>query len=604
MPERIVLEPDLPAWQRAAAAVEWVTPPARIWSAGQRHGRWFDGGMIDVTASLVDRHARERPDRVALRWEGEPGDTRLMTYGELAREVAGLHRALRGLGLRSGDVVALHLGAVPEFVVALLACARADAVVAAIPSVLPTDALTARLASLSPRILFTQDGAWRRGTVLPLKARADEALEAVPSVESTIVVRRTGMDVGWYEGDRWYHELRVAARRPRRSDGPSVGVPADHPFLLSPLANRGGVPVSVTLAGAGVLVAAHMLHTLAIGHGEVTWCAGDISWLGTQVHGLIGPLTAGDTVVLYEGMLDVPTPARGWDILRAHGVTAYLTTPSVLRRMLQWSAQLSDRSAPGSLRRVISYGEAAGPDLRGWAQECLLPEGGTVADGWGQVELGGIVAVDRPHRPDQLPDLGLAVLDETGAGVGAGKRGELVLRRPWASTMLTASGAAAVVDELHWGRIPGVYATGDLVQSTADGDLVFLGRTDEVVSFSGVLVSLREVRDALLEHPFVALADVVERTDRSGNRYLAAAVMLSAQGVMPQEEKIAAELGRSVRDLIGGLGRPRLFILLDRVGDELRGDERRRAVASLPVPDSASVVRVRWEEVLAQASTD
>lgn len=604
MPEA-TWQPDEADWVRAATLVDWSRDFDRVWEPGGIRGRWFPGGTLNVSTNCVDRHASAHPDRVAIRWEGELGDRRDITYAELLGEVSTLARALRSLGVTPGDVVALHLGWVPEVVVAMLACARIGAVHAVLPTPLPAEALADRLEGLRAKVLFTQDGAWRRGTVLPLKVRADEALTAVAGIEHTIVVRRTGIDVAWYEGDRWYHDLVAGGRSgTRRSGGEAVELPSEHPLLLMNLANRGGRPVVVTHAAANILVSAAAIQEWGVGDGETVWCAGDVSWLGVLAHGVVGPLSRGVSAVMYEGTLDVPTHARAWEIMRRHGVTTLLTTPSVLRTMRGWAPALGAKAhAPETLRRVVTFGESAEPALREWAATELGEGRVTVADGWGQVELGGIVALDRPLDPAALPDVGLEIVDGQGQPVDEGDAGELVLRRAWAGEMLPATGAVAAATDGHWTTLPGLYTTGDRVRRGADGALEYLGRTDQVVSLSGQLVSISEVKDLLLDHPFVKQADVIERRDHQGGRYLAAAVVLDPV-MAPRGDltAVARDLNETVRDNLGGLARPRMIIFVDRFGDELRGDERRRAVASLPIGDTPEPKSVTWTQILAAAA--
>ncbi len=605
MPEA-TWQPDEQAWRRASGLVDWSSPPDRVWEPGGIRGRWFPGGALNVSTNCVDRHAATHPDGVAIRWEGELGDRRDITYADLLGEVSTLARALRSLGVKAGDVVALHLGWVPEVVVAMLACARVGAVHAVLPTPLPAEALADRLEGLRAKILFTQDGAWRRGTVLPLKVRADEALTAVAGIEHTIVVRRTGIDVAWYEGDRWYHDLVAGGRGgrggSRREGGEAVDLPSDHPLLLMNLANRGGRPVVVTHAAANLLVSASAVQEWGVGDGEVIWCAGDVSWLGVLAHGVVGPLSRGVSAVMYEGTLDVPTHARAWEIMRRHGVTTLLTTPSVLRTMRGWAPALGAKArAPETLRRVVTFGESAEPALREWAANELGDGRVTVADGWGQVELGGIVHLDRPLDPDALPDVGLEIVDGSGDPVADGEAGELVLTRAWAGEMLPATGAVAAATDGHWTTLPGLYTTGDRVRRAADGTVEYLGRTDEVVSLSGQLVSISEVRDLLLDHPFVQRADVIERRDQQGGRYLAAVVVLDPVAPRGDLTAVARDLNETVRDNLGGLARPRMVIFVDRFGDELRGDERRRALASLPIGDTPEPKTVTWAQVLAAA---
>ena len=606
---RATAPPDVRAWEPVVAALPWSRPPDRMWEDGPRQGTWFPGGRINAATACVTVHAERTPDRIAVLWEGEPGDRRTLTYAALDAEVVALARALRGLGLGVGDVVALHLGWIPEAVVAMFACARIGAVFAVVPTPLPPEALADRLRALGARLLFTQDGAWRRGTVLPLKARADEALSALGGIEHTVVVRRTGIDVGWYEGDRWYHDLLVGARPGLRRETTEADVaadlPADHPLQLVSLANRRGRPLAVALGTARSLALASTLHRAGIADGSVLWCAGENSWLGTQVHGIYGPLVVGETAVLYEGTVDVPTHARAWELLGRYAVTTLVTTPSVLRALRSWSFELAIGDEPISplpeLRRVVAFGEPMDPEIRDWAATGLAGHPVSVADGWGQVELGGIVLLDNPIDGSRMPDLGETLVDRAGEHAPDGAPGELVLTRPWAGTLVEVIGPRETLDSAHWSRLPGSYTTGDVARIEPGGGLEFLGRTDEVTSVSGQLVSLGEVRDVLLEHPFVAAADVVERRDQLRGRVIAAAVVLTADGVSADPTLVARDLGRSVRESLGGLARPRVLLLVERFGDELRGVERRRALAGIPVPEGPEPRKVTWAQVLAAA---
>ncbi|MDV3221606.1 AMP-binding protein [Intrasporangium sp.] len=598
--------PDEAAWRRAAELVEWSTPFDAVWQPRNGRAHWFPGGRLNASVTCVDRHAAVDPDRVAISWEGEPGDRRTITYGDLLAQVSTLARGLRSIGVQPGDVVAVHLGLVPEAVVAMLACARVGAVHAVLPAPLPAEALADRLESLGAKVLFTQDGAWRHGTILPLKVRADEALTAVAGIEHTIVVRRTGMDVAWYEGDRWYHDL-VAADRGQgrraagRAGGEAVDLPSDHPSSIISQAHRRGRPVVVTHGLASSLVTAAALHEWGVGEGPRLWSAGDVSWLAVQAHGIYGPLARGITTVLYEGTLDVPTHARAWEIMRRHEVTTMMTTPSVLRTMRGWAPALADTSPVESLRRVVLYAEPSEPALREWAASDLSHRPVVVADGWGQVELGGIVHLSRPLDPELVPSVAPAIVDAEGNRVPDGEPGELVLTRAWAGAMLPGTGDVAAATDHHWTNRPGLYTTGDRVRCTPEGGLEFLGRTDEVVSLSGQLVSISEVRQTLLDHPFVERADVIERRDVQGGRYLAAAIVLD-RGTADQDlDALARDLNETVRDNLGGVARPRMLIFVDRFGDELRGDERRRALAGLPLGDTPEPKRVTWAQVLAAA---
>lgn len=616
--QRSSTPPD-PAWVDIAGLIDFDHPYSELWTPGPRSGHWFPGATVNLSTNCVDRHLVERADQVALHWEGEPGDRRSLTYRDLHQQVTALARALRVMGVGEGDRVGLHLGWLPETVVAMLACARVGAVHAVLPAPLPTEPLADRLSALDLKVLFTQDGAWRHGTVLPTKARADEALLASGSVEHTIVVRRTGMDVAWFEGDRWYHDVVGPARRAPTGSrdeeddlAAPVHLPPDHPIAIVPLATKGGQPVSVLHGTATMLAGALAVHR-RLRTGGVFWCAGDISWTVTQFHGIYGPLAHGDTAVMYEGTLDQPAPTRAWDIIARYGVESMVSTPSVMRTVRGWARELPEVSRIPSLLRVTTAGEPVEDDLAEWLTRAFGAKDLEVLDAWGQLELGGIVRVMDASDPGShaggaadgtaLPDCALDIVDAAGAAAGAGLAGEAVLRLPWAGTFVDVEGDQAGVAESHWTRHAGCYATGDLALRDEGGHIAFLGRTDGVVSISGQLVSLREVREVLEDHPYVSAAEVTWRKDPELGRALVAAVVLDPQaGPDPDLDEVGVGLMNAVREIMGGLARPRSLLVIDRFGDELGRLERARAIATLATPDRVGAPReVTWSQVLAAA---
>lgn len=609
--------PPDPAWADIAGLIDFDHPFSALWTPGPRSGRWFAGAMANLSTNCIDRHLVDGADRVALHWEGEPGDRRSLTYADLHQQVVVLTRALRGMGVGVGDRVGLHLGWLPETVVAMLACARLGAIHAVLPAPLPIEPLADRLSALDLKVLFTQDGAWRHGTVLPTKARADEALLASGSVEHTIVVRRTGMDVAWFEGDRWYHDIVGPTRRTpveSREDegdlGAPVSLPADHPISIVPLATKGGQPVSVLHGAATMLAGALAVHR-RLRTGGVFWCAGDISWAVTQFHGIYGPLAYGDTAVMYEGTLDQPAPTRAWEIIARYGVESMVSTPSVMRTVRGWARELPEVSRIPSLLRVTTAGEPVESDLAEWLMQAFGAKDLQVLDAWGQLELSGIVRVVDAADPGlgvaggetALPDCDLDIVDAAGEPTAPGRAGEAVLRLPWAGTLVDVEGDHADVAQSHWTRHPGCYATGDLASRDEHGHIAFLGRTDGVVSISGQLVSLREVREVLEDHPYVSAAEVTWRKDAELGRALVAAVVLDPQvGPDPDLDEVAVGLMNAVREIMGGLARPRSLLVIDRFGDELGRLERSRAIATLATTDRVGAPReVTWSQVLAAA---
>ncbi|MFW6205516.1 MAG: AMP-binding protein [Actinomycetota bacterium] len=571
-------ERALEAWAAEGGSLEWASAPRGLYESGpEPYGHWFPGGTLNVAANCLDRHLAERGDRVAFHWEGEPGDRRALTYRELHAEVAKFSAVLARLGVGRGDRVALYLGMVPEAIVAMLACARLGAVHCVLFTALPAEALADRLGDLEPKVLVTQDGGWRHGVVLPLKARADEALAATSGSQHTVVVRRTGIDVAWYEGDRWYDELMAEVET---TDQPAEPHPADDPLLVIHLANRRGRPTRVVHRAAGLLVHASAIHRgLSTSVDDVFWCAVDIGWLAGQTHGVYGALAVGATSVAFEGTLDTPTHARAWQIIDRYDVNALVTTPSVLRSLRQWEDSPPSVAKLDSLRLIVHAGEPLDDDTRVWLRDEVGRGQALLRDGWGQTELGGIVAVAPPPDPP-VPDPGLDVLADDGTPVGLGEVGELVLCHPWPASFLHLQHHDA---GRYWRR-PGYYATGDLARRETDGTISVLGRIDPVLSVSGQLVSAGEVRDVLEEHPYVAAAEVVARADRRSGQAVAACVVLdtSAAGSgAPPLQQLAADLRVHVRETIGGLAQPQVVAFCEELPSDLSQVRLRHALTAL-----------------------
>jgi acetyl-CoA synthetase len=568
-------------WRATAEQLRWDAAPTGL--LGRRdlgQPRWFPGGRLNLAVNTVHRHVESRPERVALHWEGEPGDRREITYAELDREVIAFADALAGLGVEQGDRVALHLGLIPEAVVAMLACARLGAVHAVLSAVLPADALSERLADLDPRVLITQDGAWRHGVVLPLKSRSDEALSAAGGVEQTIVVRRAGIDVPWFEGDRWYHEL-VAARRPGDAGehAPAASVDADAPLLVTYVANRRGRPTGVVHGTGGLLAYCLELHrAFAPSPDDVLWTPAELGWIACQTHGIFGPLAAGGTAVIYEGMLDTPSHGRAWEIIERYGVTSLLATPSVVRALRRWVDDAPRREQVASLSLVVTAGEPIDVETESWLRRELGHERTVVVNGWGQTELGAVVALqpDLPRRA--FPDAGLEVVDDEGRTLPAGEVGDLVLRRRWPGAALAVHGEPELVPGADPAR-PGLYVTGDRARRRPDGSIEFLGRSDRVFSVSGQLVSAAEVRDVLEEHPFVTRAEAVDRPDQRTGRAVVAFVEL-VEDAQPDDD-LATELRLHVHEILGGLAQPQAVVFVEGLAGEVQGEPLIRALQGL-----------------------
>lgn len=561
------LQATLARWERAAAALDWATPPDAVTDGQPGRTGWFPGGRLNLAVNAVHRHLPDRADQVALHWEGEPGDRRDLTYAELDRDVLALADAFSQAGLVAGDRVALHVGLVPEAIVSLLAALRLGAVPSVLPAVLPADALTDRLADLRPRVLVTQDGAWRHGVVLPLKSRADEAMTAAGTVEQTIVIRRTGIPVPWFDGDRWYDEL-VAAPRPGAASTPNasaLAVRSDHPSLITHLPNRAGVPVGVVHSSAGLAVVAAEVHRAMTTHpDDVVWVPAELAWLASQSHGILGPLLEGGTAVVFEGMLDTPTHRRAWEIVARYGVRTMLVTPSVIRALRSWVGNSPTPDEVASLRRIVTAGEAIDEPTERWLTSAVGHDRVTISNAWGQTELGGAIAFPATGGNPAPPDPGFRVERSDGSPAEVGEIGDLVLRHPWPGTALGVLRGDDVEPSVPHFR-DGALVTGDRARRTVDGRLELLGRSDRVFTVAGQLVSADAIALALADHPFVAHAVVVDRADSTTGRAVVAVVQPRDR---PGDEQLAHELQGHVRELLGGLSQPRSVVFLDRFPDD------------------------------------
>ncbi|MQA75008.1 MAG: AMP-binding protein [Solirubrobacterales bacterium] len=573
------------AWEAAAGALDWHRPADRAHEPGPRGGRWFAGGELNAAVNAVDRHAADDPARIAFHWEGEPGDRRSLSYGELRSQVEALAEGLRALGVARGDRVAMYVGLVPEAVVAMLACARLGAPHAVLAAALPQDALADRLADFDPKLLITQDGSWRHGVMLPLKARVDEAMAAAGRIERTVVIRRTGVDVDWYEGDLAYEDLLAdgLSRRP----GPAEAVPSDHPLAVEYIAGRRGRPTGIVHGTGGFLVYAARMHA-AVCHGidreHVFWGAIELAWSAGQSHVVYGPLACGATSVIYEGMLDTPDYARAWGIVERYRVAMLFTIPSVVRKLRHGLDRVPEPEQIVSLVRVLTGGETLGPELREWIHRDIGRGSIEVLDGWGQTELGGLVLLRAGAlQAGELPDPGVRVVGADGGAVAPRESGELVLANPWAGAFVGIHNDEADLAARYW-RSDGTYATGDRARLDDKGELHLLGRIDRVVSVSAQLVSLEEVRDALLDHPFVERAEVVVVPDRRTGNSLIACVVRADPAT--DEARLAADLRAHVVERLGGLARPRAVVFVGAFPAEVEPARLRAALQLLCAADS------------------
>jgi len=552
--------------------LEWELPFAR----------WFVGGTLNVSYNCLDRHvAAGSGDKVAFHWEGEPGDTRTVTYADLLADVQRFANVLKSLGVRRGDRVAVYMPMVPELPVAMLACTRIGAAHSVVFGGFSSDALRDRINDAQAKVLVTADGGWRRGSAVPLKANADVALDGTPSIEQVVVVRRTETEVEIHEGrDRWWHELMDAA--PAECEPERMG--SEDLLYLLYTSGTTAKPKGIMHTTGGYLTQVAFTHRYVFDlhpDTDVYWCAADIGWVTGHSYIVYGPLANGATSVMYEGTPDFPAKDRWWSIVEKYGVTILYTAPTAIRTFMKWGPQEPEKRDLSSLRLLGSVGEPINPEAWVWYWEHIGGGRCPVVDTWWQTETGAIMIAPLPGatvlKPGSatfpLPGVAAEVVDDSGQAVKEGG-GYLTLTRPWPSMLRGIYGDPERYHQTYWSRFEGRYFAGDGARVDGDGDLWFMGRVDDVMNVSGHRVSTTEVESALVDHPTVAEAAVVGAKDDTTGQAIIAFVTLKAGGD-PSDEH-GQLLRRHVATRIGPIARPRTVVFTDDLPKTRSGKIMRR----------------------------
>ena len=551
-------------WRRQAGRyLTFERPFDTVLSWDLPFARWFEGGRLNASVQALDRHvAAGRGDTVAYHWEGEPGDTRAITYSELLDEVCRLANGLRSLGVRRGDIVAIYMGMVPELPAAMLACARIGAAHSVIFGGFSADAVRDRCNDAGAVAVITQDEAWRRGKTVPLKTNVDAALEETPTVEHVVVLRRTGGEVPMRDGrDVWWHDL---VEKRSAECVPEAMESEDLLFLLY-TSGTTAKPKGIKHTTAGYLLYAQFTHDLVfdIQDDTVYWCAADVGWVTGHSYIVYGPLGNGVTSVMYEGTPDFPDRDRWWSIIERYGVTVLYCAPTAIRTFMKWGREHLDKHDLSTLRLLGTVGEPINPEAWIWYHEVVGGGRCPVVDTWWQTETGGIMIAPLPGattlkpgsatRP--LPGIGADVVDEHGAGVGLGGGGYAVLTRPWPGMLRGIHGDDARYRSTYWEKYGDKYFAGDGARIDEDGYFWFMGRVDDVMNVSGHRISTTEVESALVDHPSVAEAAVVAKNDPDTGQCISAFVTL--RGGVEETTELIAELREHVGRLIGAIAKPK-----------------------------------------------
>ncbi|MGW3013359.1 acetate--CoA ligase [Streptomyces sp. NPDC001219] len=555
-------------WAEQARRLSWETAPTQTldWTNAP-FAKWFADGKLNVAYNCVDRHVENGlGDRVAIHFEGEPGDTRAITYAELQREVSKAAHALTELGVRSGDRVAIYLPMIPEAVIAMLACARLGAPHSVVFGGFSADALATRINDADARVVITADGGYRRGKPSALKPAVDAALTkpGTENVRSVLVVRRTGQeDVDWHEGrDVWWHEIVD-----RQSDQHTPeAFDAEHPLFILYTSGTTGKPKGILHTTGGYLTQVSYTHHAVFDlkpETDVFWCTADVGWVTGHSYITYGPLSNGATEVLYEGTPDSPHQGRWWEIVQKYGVTILYTAPTAIRACMKWGDDIPAKFDLSSLRVLGSVGEPINPEAWMWYRKHIGADATPIVDTWWQTETGGMMLSPLPGvtatKPGSaqvaLPGIAATVVDDDAREVPDGAGGYLVLTEPWPAMLRTIWGDDQRYLDTYWSRFEGKYFAGDGAKKDDDGDIWLLGRVDDVMLVSGHNISTTEVESALVSHPKVAEAAVVGAADPQTTQAICAFVIL--RGGAAEDEGLVEELRAHVSQQLGPIAKPK-----------------------------------------------
>ena len=570
-------------WATQARRLHWHRPWDTVldWS-NPPFAKWFVGGQLNIAYNCLDRHVLAgNGDKVAIHWEGEPGDTRTVTYADLLTEVCRAANALTDLGVGPGDRVAIYMPMIPEAAVAMLACARIGATHNVVFGGFSADALSGRIEDAAAKVVITADGGYRRGKPSALKPTVDEAVERCGTIEHVLVVRRTGEDVAWGDKDVWWHDAVGNAS----AEHEAQPFDAEHPLFILYTSGTTAKPKGILHTTGGYLTQTSYTHHAVFDlkpDTDVYWCTADIGWVTGHSYIVYGPLSNGATQVMYEGTPDTPHKGRLWELVEKYGVTILYTAPTLIRTMMKWGDDIPAQFDLSSLRVLGSVGEPINPEAWMWYRENIGRGTCPVVDTWWQTETGAIMISPLPgvteSKPGSamrpLPGISADVVDDAAASVPPGGGGYLVLREPWPSMLRTVWGDDKRFLDTYWSRFDGLYFAGDGAKRDEDGDLWLLGRVDDVMLVSGHNISTTEVESALVSHPKVAEAAVVGATDPTTGQAIVAFVIL--RGTADASEELVQELRNHVSKTLGPIAKPRQIMLVAELPKTRSGKIMRR----------------------------
>jgi acetyl-CoA synthetase len=572
-------------WEAQARELTWEKPWDSVLEWKAPYAKWFVGGKLNASFNALDRHVLAgRGDRVALFFEGEPGDTRTITYADLLTDVKKAANALIEIGVKAGDRVAIYMPMIPEAAVAMLACARIGAAHSVVFGGFSADALLSRIQDADAKVVITADGGFRKGAAFALKPAVDEALKGKTNVEKVLVVKRTGQETAWNSAtDLWWDEI-VNRQSPEHE---AQAFDAEHPLFILYTSGTTAKPKGIFHTTGGYLTQAAFTHRAVFDlkpESDVYWCTADVGWITGHSYVVYGPLINGATQVIYEGTPDTPHKGRMFEIIEKYGVTILYTAPTLIRTWMKWGDEFPQAQNLSSLRLLGSVGEPINPEAWMWYREVIGGNRCPIVDTWWQTETGaimisplpGVTATKPGSAMTALPGISAQVVDDNGVAVPNGHGGYLILDKPWPSMLRGVWGEDERYKETYWSRFDGIYFAGDGAKLDNDGAIWLLGRVDDVMNVSGHRISTTEVESALVSHAAVAEAAVVGAQDEMTGQGIVAFVILRAGIDHANGEALVKELRAHVTKEIGAIARPRQIMVVNELPKTRSGKIMRR----------------------------
>ena len=572
-------------WEKQAFELQWDAPWNKVLDWQPPFAKWFVGGKLNASVNCLDRHVAEgRGDRVAFHFEGEPGDTRTITYAQLLNDVKKTANALIELGVKSEDRVAIYMPMIPEAAIAMLACARIGAPHSVVFGGFSAEALLSRIQDADATLVITADGGFRKGAPFALKPAVDEALQGKTNVKKVLVVKRTGQETAWDNNrDVWWHEIVERQNPEHRAES----FDSEHPLFILYTSGTTAKPKGIFHTTGGYLTQAAYTHKMVFdikAEKDVYWCTADIGWITGHSYVVYGPLINGATQVIYEGTPDTPHKGRMFEIIAKYGVTILYTAPTLIRTWMKWGDEFPKAHNLSSLRVLGSVGEPINPEAWMWYHEVIGGQRCPIVDTWWQTETGAIMISPLPGitacKPGSamraLPGIGAKVVDDTGTPVADGHGGYLILSEPWPSMMRGIWGEPERYKETYWSKFDGLYFAGDGAKLDQDGAIWLLGRVDDVMNVSGHRISTTEVESALVSHEAVAEAAVVGASDAMTGQGIVAFIILRSGIAHADGDALVKELRAHVTKEIGAIARPRQIMVVAELPKTRSGKIMRR----------------------------